>query len=469
MIRDLGVVDVDADAVARVLALQESHFLDLKAIEITPVKLGVHVTAFGNAAGGELYVGVDEIDAGQRKWRGFSSVEDANGHVQVLHDLFQGDDTLGIQFLRGPGVPGFVMHLVVEKSRQILTTTDGSIYIRVSAQRLPVKVNSHEEVERLRLDKGLATYEDMPIKDLPIETVSDSLTVTTFVVEAVPVSEAEPWLRSQRLIIDGSPTVAAVLLFADEPQVVLPKRSAIKILRYKSAKAEGHRDQMDGDPITIEGSLTDLIRKAVAKVIEIVEGHTVQTPSGLQPVAYPPETLHEIVTNAVLHRDYSIATDIQIRIFDNRIEVDSPGKFPGHVTESNFLDEQFARNGKVVRLINKFPDPPNKDVGEGLNTAFQKMREIGLKPPQLVEEGNKIVAYIRHERLASYEEQIIEYLQNNDEINNSKARELTGEGSENKMKRTFEKMMEAQQIHRDPSRKGSATTYLLGPPAKTDS
>lgn len=81
--------------------------------------------------------------------------------------------------------------------------------------------------------------------------------------------------------------------------------------------------------------------------------------------------LHEIVTNAVLHRDYSIAADIQIRIFDNRVEIESPGRLPGHVTTANILREQFARNPKLVRIINKFPNPPNKDVGEGLNTAFE--------------------------------------------------------------------------------------------------
>ena len=47
-------------------------------------------------------------------------------------------------------------------------------------------------------------------------------------------------------------------------------------------------------------------------------------------IEYPPETLHEIVTNAVIHRDYSIAADIQIRVFDNRVEVERRAPAPGH-------------------------------------------------------------------------------------------------------------------------------------------
>lgn len=127
---------------------------------------------------------------------------------------------------------------------------------------------------------------------------------------------------------------------------------------------------------------------------------------------------------------------VQVRIFDNRIEVESPGTLPGHITKENILSEQSARNGKIVRLINKFPNPPNKDVGEGLNTAFQKVQELGLKPPELEGDGNRVVVRIRHERLASYEE-IIDYLLANGSIKNSGARQLTGKGSENTMKRVW--------------------------------
>ena len=169
------------------------------------------------------------------------------------------------------------------------------------------------------------------------------------------------------------------MLFHDEPQSALPKRSAIKIYRYKTRNDEGARDQLAGDPITVEGCAYDLIYAAVARTKEIIQGIRKLTDKGLEQVLYPDETLHEIITNAVLHRDYSLSSDIHIRIFDNRVEVQSPGKIPGHVTKENILDEQAARNPRLVRLINKFPNAPNKDVGEGLNTAFEAMRALRLQ------------------------------------------------------------------------------------------
>jgi ATP-dependent DNA helicase RecG len=192
-----------------------------------------------------------------------------------------------------------------------------------------------------------------------------------------------------------------------------------------------------------------------------VEGVKLLGPAGLQRVTYPEVTLHEIITNAVLHRDYSIADDIHVRVFDNRIEVASPGRLPAHITPGNILDERYARNGSIVRWVNKFPDPPNKDVGEGLRTAFEAMRSLQLKPPEIRETENAVVVSIRHERLASPEQMIVEYLGSNAEITNSIVRELTGIGSENKVKGIFQKLIKAGEIEAIPGRSQRYAAYRL--------
>jgi ATP-dependent DNA helicase RecG len=261
------------------------------------------------------------------------------------------------------------------------------------------------------------------------------------------------------MIVGDKLVAAAVLLFTELPQAILPKRCSVKLYRYKTTEDHGTRDTLAGDPVTIEGHLYDQIAEAVAKTVRLVEGVQVMGQSGLEAIKYPNETLHEIITNAVLHRDYSIASDIHIRVFDNRVEVESPGTLPGHVTPKNILDEQFARNGAIVRLINKFPDPPNKDVGEGLNTAFQAMRALRLKDPVIEERQNSVTVFIRHERLASPEEAILAYFSDHDEITNSIARDLTGITSENKVKEVFYRLRDAGKLEKIPERKGSASAW----------
>ena len=78
---------------------------------------------------------------------------------------------------------------------------------------------------------------------------------------------------------------------------------------------------MDFDPISIEGCAYNQIKTAVAETAKLVESIRVRTSKGLERISYPVVAIHEIVTNAVLHRDYSVADDIHIRIFDNRAEV----------------------------------------------------------------------------------------------------------------------------------------------------
>jgi ATP-dependent DNA helicase RecG len=301
-------------------------------------------------------------------------------------------------------------------------------------------VVGEEALTRLRRNKGIASFETEPV---PVEKslITNSEPIIKFMLEVVPAAEPEPWLKKQQVIVEEKPTVAGLLLFADEPQAAIPKRCGLKIYRYKTKDDEGSRETLDFDPVSIEGCAYDQIKAAVQKTTEIIESVRINTPSGLTTVAYPSTALHEVITNAVLHRDYSIADDIHIRIFDNRVEVLSPGTLPAHITPANILNERFARNGAIVRLINKFPNPPNKDVGEGLNTAFNAMREMKLKPPVVSQDGGYVKVILKHEALATPEELILDFLKTHDQIRNKEARDICFIGSENKMKRIIQAMI----------------------------
>ena len=171
---------------------------------------------------------------------------------------------------------------------------------------------------------------------------------------------------------------------------------------------------------------------------------------GLRVVRYPDKALHEIITNAVLHRDYSVLDDVHIRIFENRIEIESPGRLPGHMTPKNILDERLSRNPNLVRHLNRFPNPPNQDVGEGLDTAFQSMRELNLREPEIIEKENSLLVVIRHESLASPEQQIVEYLGFNPTIRNMQARDLVGIESESRMQKILQGLVAAGEIEHVP-------------------
>lgn len=441
----------------KILEIEESHFVDHKSRLVKPATLSKSISAFANAAGGELYVGVAETGKSKdRRWFGFADQEGANGHIQLFDNVYPFGAGLSCTFLECAAESTILLHVNIDKSREIVLASNDTPYVRRGAQNMPVKTD--QALERLRLDKGIESFEQKTV-DAPSTVISDSLTITEFMIEVVPSSEAEPWLRSQQLVMGDKPTVAGCLLFADEPQALLPKRCAIKIYRYETREAEGTRDTLSFDPLTIEGCAYQQIREAVKRTVRTVETISVLGAKGLESIRYPPEALHEIITNAVLHRDYSFTSDVHVRIFDNRIEVESPGRLPGHITESNILAEQLARNPRIVRIINKFPNPPNKDVGEGLNTAFEAMKKLRLKEPLIRELEHSVLVVIRHEALASPEEAIMSYLANHDEISNSTVRELTGMTSENRVKEVFYRLRDQNLIERTPGKRGSASTW----------
>lgn len=453
----IETIVIDDRQVANILALSEGHFSDMKAKEIAPSKLTKALSAFANADGGELYIGLDEID-GKFFWNGFSDEEDANGHLQIFEQIFPLGDGFKYEFLANDSSSGLVLHVLILRSASIHTSSDGSIYIRRGAACHLIKTDA--QIRQLERDKGITSFESETV-NVPPDVITNSEEAIEFMLSAFPLAEPERWMRMQRVIVSDKPTVAGVLLYSDLPQADLPKRSSVKLYRYKTSEAEGRREFLDGQPLTIEGPLYKQIHESVRMTTELVESTAKLTATGLSAVTYPRETLHEIITNALIHRDYGIADDVHIRVFDNRIEVESPGRLAGHVSPDNILDERFARNGNIVRLINKFPDAPNKDVGEGLNTAFDAMKKLQLKDPLISELDHSVLVNIRHERLASPEQMIMEYLEVNPEINNRKVRELSGIGSENKVKTIFQGLMKSGQIERVPDRKGSASAYRL--------
>jgi ATP-dependent DNA helicase RecG len=246
----------------------------------------------------------------------------------------------------------------------------------------------------------------------------------------------------------------------DWAQAFIPRKCAIKIVRYETKEDEPERDFLK-ETITIEGSAYDLIVNSVKRVTEMMSSINVWTTEGLRHIEYPPEAIWEIITNAIIHRDYSISDDVQIHVYDNRLEIISPGKLPGYVTVENILDSRYARNHKIVRTLSKYRDAPNKDIGEGLNTAFEKMKEWKLKPPIITEDGNYVKVIIPHAPLARPTELVLKFLKTSTTINNRQARELTGIKSENLVKVEFYKIRDEGLLERVPGLEGPASAWRL--------
>lgn len=432
-----------------ILERDEDHFFDVKGKDVQPAKLQDTFVAFANADGGDIYIGIEDKKFIGDRVRPFQSKEEANAILTVLLEQTNPSvEGTTVEFLEISS-NSFVLHFSIPKSPKVHYTAGGDCYIRVNAGKLKIK---GERVTQLAFSKGSIPYERVPVESITINEIKESAILTNYMSRIQTSLNPELFLKKQRLISlkneNDYPNVGCVLLFDDEPQATIETRCAIKVYRLRTTESEYKREQLFEPPTTINGSIENSINQAILKVKGLLDGASFHDGENIIRLQYPAEAIKEVLVNAVIHRDYSLNDDIHIKIFDNRLEISSPGKLPGYMTIQNLYDERFSRNPNIVRLLHNLPNPLNHDIGEGLDTVRNELKKAGLVDPIFEERGNSFVVIIRHQKLASIEDVVINYLLENPnaEITNKLVRKLSGEDDINKVKNALQKLRRDGQI-----------------------
>ncbi len=220
------------------------------------------------------------------------------------------------------------------------------------------------------------------------------------------------------------PSNAGILLFCKYPQRFFPN-ATIRCGRFAGTTKTKIMDQVDINeplPIVID-EILNFIEKHTFTRSEIGRKQRVDIPQ------YPPEVVREAVINALVHADYSVkGANIQIAIFDDRIEITNPGALPfGLSLEKALSGISQLRNrviGQTFRelgLIERW--------GSGLTRMIDICQEIGIKKPTFEEEDHFFRATLYHEPImpeitVEWKNRIIDYLYDHETINVSQASEL---------------------------------------------
>lgn len=431
------------DEVQAILDLNEDHFNDVKSKRISPAKLQETFVAFANSDGGDIFIGVEDKSAVGERVVGFVEQEEANGVLStLLEETNPSVENLVIEFIEIEG-KGLILHIGIPKSPKVHYTASGDCYVRVNASKRKIK---GERVTQLAYSKGAEPYERKPLPDVDIEDITDSSHLLDYMRRVMSNLQVETFLKKQRLLTKKDenrvPNVGCVLLFDEEPQATLDTRCAVKVYRLRTTEKEYKREQLAEMPVTITGPVEDIIQGTITQVSKYIDGASFEDNGKLVKLSYPSEALKEILVNAVIHRDYSLNDDIHVRIFDNRIEIQSPGKLPGYMNLDNLYDERFSRNPNLVRMLHNLPDPVNHDIGEGLDTAKNELKKAGLVNPIFKEKDNAFIVTIRHQKLASIEDVVLQYFADNNgtSIGNKLVRQLSGEDDMQKVKLALQKL-----------------------------
>lgn len=172
---------------------------------------------------------------------------------------------------------------------------------------------------------------------------------------------------------DGMLNLAGVLLFAEKPEWIKPQ-FIIKAIRYpgNTIHVSQYIDSED-----FSGTLSDIFEGAMGFVMRNL--HKVQAGQNVNAPGIPeisPVVFEELLVNALVHRDYFISAPIRLFIFDNRIEIISPGNLPNNLTVAKIRSgNSNIRNPILVSFIAKGL-LPYRGIGSGIKRALEKWPSI---------------------------------------------------------------------------------------------
>lgn len=418
----------------QILKNDEGDYSDFISTNASGSRIQDKIVEFANSEGGVIYVGINDRKEKVRLG-GFDTVEDSSKVIDAAYrDINPRVENLEHEFLTYNN--RIIVKLIIPSSTKIHKNAQGQILARKGAQKV---ILSTEDTKILKYKKGVDRYED-EIKNIDIQLFLDSEYFSNFLKRINYLGNKVEYLKKNNFFYNDKPRISAILCFLDCPQSVI--KSGVKIIRYEhqkhSRKYAYRRDRVSDDDFTIEGPTEVLIRDSIKKINEIMPRYS----------KYPKEAILETIANAILHRDYYLQNEIQIKVYDNRIEIVSPGGFAGGITAKNiYKHERFARNPQIFRTIFKISSLENKknrlnqDQGEGVKTIINSMRKAGLADPEFEEKDNSVIVVLKHTNMESYETKILQFLKENETIANKQAREITGEEDKEKIKNVFKKLV----------------------------
>jgi ATP-dependent DNA helicase RecG len=358
-------------------ALPEDQWFERKSSRIAARDLADSLIGMGNADGGLIVVGirdgkVEGTDGSptKRNEQMQASIDFCEPPVRVSPRLVACENERG----RGDRL----LVIEVTPSEVVHSNRRDEVFLRVGDENRLLRFRQRQE---LLYDKGQASYEtrvlrDADIKDLEMPLVEDY-------AHAVKAPDALRLLRARGLLDDRTLTIAGCLLFARDPQSLLPE-TFVRVLRYRGReRGTGARQQLIED-LRMEGPIPHQLRQAqmvIERLQPVRRALLVDTGRFGDVPLVPEDAWLEGLVNAVVHRSYSIAGDhIRVDIFDDRIEVWSPGRFPGLVDLSDPFDAtRFARNPRIARVCADLNF--GQELGEGIRRMFEEMRYAGLNDP----------------------------------------------------------------------------------------
>ncbi len=383
------------EEIRRRLQLAEDSTWEFKAVEFAVNRprhpsrqdLADEIAAFANADGGVLLCGV--TDDGEVQ--GMSREQ-----IVELDSLLVEVSTDSIR----PAVRIRTYHRQLDE--RLLLVVDipegdsqhdspGGSYIRVGGTKRRMTSDERLRLAQRRGQARFHSYDEQTVPGTGFETLDESL--WRLLLSAEGAAEPQSALMKLALLADDDAgilraTVAGVLLCTRSPEQWLPN-AVITATRYSgSDRTSG---QLDAQEIT--GPLNRQIGDAVAFAMRNMRVAARKDPARVNLPQYSEKALFESTVNAVVHRDYSIrGSKIRLSMFEDRLEIQSPGSLPNNLTLESMEARQVTRNEALASVLTRMPVVGIRGSedrqyfmerrGDGVPIILRETRELSGKHPE---------------------------------------------------------------------------------------
>lgn len=380
----------ESDDITTLLTLGEDHRLDYKSAQKQPKEFARQLSAFGNGPshlGGVIAVGIEKDgkitgckfldEAGLQKLEGFGATSCESGRFESRR----------VECKNHKGENDFVIlcriHYVPER---LVLLSDGTAYQRISHE---TKKLSDEEKNEIRIAKGERAYElevsrlNYP-SDFHIDRVRhfcSHLRREQSIRDDISDEQIlENKMLGHRTDMVFAPSNAMVWLFAKQPQREFPG-AYIRFLRFEGVEQKSGKNFNVIKDRTFEGTIVDQIKDCAAFIgAQLREFTHFENGRFEARPEYPDDAWYELLVNAVAHRSYQIKNgNIFVRMFDDRIEFESPGGFMPQVTPENIYSMHRPRNRQLMFALKELGEV--KCMNEGTKRVKDEMAEAHLPEP----------------------------------------------------------------------------------------
>lgn len=364
----------------------ENKYFDRKSAKIKPSDIADLISAFANAEGGTIVIGISDKT---RKLEGISrfGTDKINNFISAPKDYCRPMPQYKEEFINVTNDDGIadkllLLHIFASVD-QVIRTNNGSTFLRIGDRTKELK---GEDLRNLEYSKSTRHFEDECNMDAEIKDLDAELIAMYKEKIGAEDVNTEQMLRARGFIkrMNGEPhlTNAAVLLFAENIQQFYPN-CRIRFLRYDGTVEQVGTDINIIKDVNIEYPLLKIIDKAKEFITTQLREFTALNPkTGMFQIVpeYPEFAWLEGIVNSVAHREYGMAGSyIKVTMFDDRLEIQSPGKLPNIVNIENIQVTRYSRNPRIARVLTEFGWV--RELNEGVKRIFTDMKAFYLDPP----------------------------------------------------------------------------------------